>query len=106
MPDLDGWNVMAALRSDVELADIPVVMATIVDEQRHGMALGAVAYLTKPIDRDELIQIIRRLRHRPHLDECSWSMTIPPSASASAPGLNGRNGCWWRQKMARLPWSV
>jgi len=62
MPDLDGWNVMAALRSDVELADIPVVMATIVDEQRHGMALGAVAYLTKPIDRDELIQIIRRFK--------------------------------------------
>ena len=46
MPDLDGWNVtLAALRSDVELSDIPVVMATIVDEQRHGMALGAVAYL-------------------------------------------------------------
>jgi len=62
MPDLDGWNVMAALRSDVELADIPVVMATIVDEQRHGMALGAVAYLTKPIDRDKLTQIIRRFK--------------------------------------------
>ena len=62
MPDLDGWNVMAALRSDAELADIPVVMATIVDEQRHGMALGAVAYLTKPIDRDRLIQIIRRFK--------------------------------------------
>jgi len=62
MPDLDGWNVMAALRSDSELADIPVVMATIVDEQRHGMALGAAAYLTKPIDRDKLIQIIRRFK--------------------------------------------
>jgi CheY-like chemotaxis protein len=62
MPDLDGWNVMAALRSDLDLADIPVVMASIVDEQRHGMALGAAAYLTKPIDRDKLIGIMRRLR--------------------------------------------
>ena len=54
MPDIDGWTVLAALRGDPELADIPVVMATIVDEQRHGMTLGAVGYLTKPIDRDKL----------------------------------------------------
>ena len=40
MPDLDGWTVLAALRGDPELADIPVVMATIVDERRRGMTLG------------------------------------------------------------------
>src|SRR5262249_22991146 len=32
MPDIDGWTVLAALRGDPELADIPTVMATIVDE--------------------------------------------------------------------------
>ena len=60
MPDIDGWTVLAALRGDPQLADIPVVMATIVDERRQGMALGAVAYLTKPIDRDKLVEIMRR----------------------------------------------
>jgi CheY-like chemotaxis protein len=35
-------------------------MATIVDEQRHGMTLGAVGYLTKPIDRDRLVHLMRR----------------------------------------------
>ena len=62
MPDIDGWTVLAALRGDPELADIPVVMATIVDEQRHGMTLGAVGYLTKPIDRDRLIDLMRKFR--------------------------------------------
>jgi signal transduction histidine kinase/CheY-like chemotaxis protein len=62
MPDLDGWTVLAALRGDPELADIPVVMATIVDEQRHGMTLGAVGYLTKPIERDRLVHLMRRFR--------------------------------------------
>jgi signal transduction histidine kinase/CheY-like chemotaxis protein len=60
MPDIDGWTVLAALRGDPQLADIPVVMATIVDERRQGMTLGAVGYLTKPIDRDKLVEIIRR----------------------------------------------
>ena len=64
MPDLDGWTVLAALRGDPQLSDIPVVMATIVDERRQGMALGAVGYLTKPIDRDKLVELIRRNRTR------------------------------------------
>ena len=62
MPDIDGWTVLAALRGDPELADTPVVMATIMDEQRRGMALGAVGYLTKPIERDKLVELVRRYR--------------------------------------------
>jgi signal transduction histidine kinase/CheY-like chemotaxis protein len=62
MPDIDGWTVLAALRGDPELADIPVIMATVVDEQKHGMTLGAVGYLTKPIDRDKLLELMRGLR--------------------------------------------
>ena len=44
------------------LADIPVVVVTIVDEQRRGFALGAAGYLTKPIDRERLVEIVSRLR--------------------------------------------
>jgi adenylate cyclase len=62
MPDIDGWTVLAALRGDPALADIPVVMATIVDEYRRGMSLGAVGYLTKPIDRDRLIELLRQFK--------------------------------------------
>ncbi len=60
MPDIDGWTVLAALRGNPELADIPVVMATITDDSQHkGMTLGAAGYLTKPIDRDRLIALLQ-----------------------------------------------
>jgi CheY-like chemotaxis protein len=62
MPDIDGWTVLAALKGEPELADIPVVIVTIVDEQRRGIALGAAGYLMKPIDRERLVAILSRLR--------------------------------------------
>jgi len=62
MPDLDGWSVLAALRQDAELAEIPVIMITIVDEHRRGIALGAAGYLTKPIDRERLHRLVSRFR--------------------------------------------
>ena len=62
MPDIDGWTVLAALKGDPALADIPVVIVTIVDEQRRGVALGAAGYMTKPIDRDRLVEILSRYR--------------------------------------------
>jgi adenylate cyclase len=58
MPDLDGWSVLSALRGNPALADIPVIMATIIDERRRGMTLGAAGYLTKPIERGRLIALV------------------------------------------------
>ena len=63
MPGMDGWAVLAGLKADSLLADIPVVMLTIVEEKNLGYALGAADYLVKPLDRDHLVEVIRR--HRP-----------------------------------------
>jgi PAS domain S-box-containing protein len=60
MPGLDGWSVLKELKAEPELADIPVVMLTIVDEKNRGYALGAADYLTKPIDRDRLRTLLSR----------------------------------------------
>ncbi|MDP2411536.1 MAG: response regulator [Pseudolabrys sp.] len=62
MPDLDGWSVLAALRQDALLADTPVIMVTILDEQRRGMALGAAGYLVKPIERERLHNLVQKFR--------------------------------------------
>jgi signal transduction histidine kinase/CheY-like chemotaxis protein len=62
MPDLDGWSVLAALRQDSELAEIPVIMVTILDEHRRGAALGAAGYLTKPVERERLQRLVGRYR--------------------------------------------
>jgi len=61
MPDLDGWTVLAALKGDPTLADIPVILVTIVDEKQRGYALGAAEYLVKPVDRGRLTSILHGL---------------------------------------------
>ena len=61
MPDLDGWTVLAALKGDPALADIPVILVTIVDEKARGYALGATDYMVKPIDRERLANVLRSL---------------------------------------------
>jgi two-component system, NtrC family, sensor kinase len=62
MPDLDGWSVLAALRQDSELSEIPVIMVTTLDEQQRSVALGAAGYLTKPIERERLSRLVGRFR--------------------------------------------
>jgi CheY-like chemotaxis protein len=62
MPGMDGWAVLTALKADAALADIPVIMLTIVDDKNLGYALGAADYLTKPVDRDRLVAIMKKYR--------------------------------------------
>jgi CheY-like chemotaxis protein len=59
MPDLDGWTVLAAIKGDPQLADIPVVLVTIEDNRSRGYSLGATEYMTKPIDRERLISVLQ-----------------------------------------------
>jgi signal transduction histidine kinase/DNA-binding response OmpR family regulator len=60
MPGLDGWAVLTALKADPELAPIPVIMATGSDDKNMGFAFGAADYLTKPIDRERLSQLLQK----------------------------------------------
>ena len=59
MPDLDGWTVLAAIKGDPTLADIPVILMTIVDERNRGYSLGAADYMVKPVDRERLAAVLR-----------------------------------------------
>jgi len=62
MPQMDGWAVLSAMKEDAALAEIPVIMVTIVDNQGIGFSLGAADYLAKPIDRDRLDKRARQSR--------------------------------------------
>jgi len=62
MPDCDGWTVLKKLKSDPALAEIPVIMVTIVDNEAMGLDLGASNYLIKPVDRDRLAVLIEKHR--------------------------------------------
>lgn len=60
MPRMNGWSVLSALKEDPETRNIPVVMTTMIDDRRLGLALGASEHLTKPIDRAHLTSVIER----------------------------------------------
>ncbi|HEX5110908.1 MAG TPA: response regulator [Vicinamibacterales bacterium] len=60
MPDMDGWSVLAALKGSRDLADIPVVIATMTDDRHTGYVLGASDYLAKPIDAARLAGVVNR----------------------------------------------
>ncbi|MCK5719311.1 MAG: response regulator [Thiomargarita sp.] len=62
MPGMDGWQVLSKLKADPDLAHIPVIMLTMTEDQNIGYSLGATEYLTKPIARTELIQVLRKYR--------------------------------------------
>ncbi len=62
MPGMDGWTVLAILKADAELRDIPVVMLTIADSRNLGYTLGATDYLTKPLSREQLVPVLLRYR--------------------------------------------
>ncbi len=61
LPRMDGWEVLAALKNDEGTMDIPVIVASVVDERQRGLTLGASAYLIKPVGRDDLIGQLRRV---------------------------------------------
>lgn len=66
MPDLDGYAVLSRLRADPTTRPIPVIFVTAMDsveDESHGLALGAVDYITKPI-RPAIV----RARVRTHLE--------------------------------------
>ncbi len=57
----DSWSFLASAKSDLALRQIPIIVATTVEDQAKGFALGADAYGVKPVARAWLL---RELRHR------------------------------------------
>ena len=73
VPGLDGFATLERLRAEPATADVPVVLVTArgqgVDRLR-GETLGAEAYLTKPFEPAELVDVVGRLAGQcdPHCD--------------------------------------
>ncbi|WP_431894191.1 response regulator transcription factor [Nonomuraea sp. bgisy101] len=67
MPRLDGWETASRLRTEERTAHIKVVLITAraqESDRRRGMGIGVDAYLTKPFDPAELIEVVRELAAR------------------------------------------
>ncbi|MER7363236.1 response regulator transcription factor [Nonomuraea wenchangensis] len=67
MPHLDGWSTAERLRTEPDTSHIRVVLVTARaqdDDRRRGLGIGVDAYLTKPFDPAELIEVVRELAAR------------------------------------------
>ncbi len=62
MPEVDSWAVLSAFKSDPALAEIPVVMLAIANDQSIGFTLGFSDYLTRPADFKRLTLLLRSYR--------------------------------------------
>jgi CheY-like chemotaxis protein/anti-sigma regulatory factor (Ser/Thr protein kinase) len=60
LPGIDGWEVLRTLKADPLVRDVPVIIATVVEEHGVGLALGAVDYFLKPVARSALLDRLAR----------------------------------------------
>lgn len=64
MPRLDGYGVLAEIKADSKFKNLPIIMLTSRGSEKHrqlAMRLGADAYITKPYQDHELLQMIERV---------------------------------------------
>ncbi len=64
MPEVDGWSLLTTLKSDPELADIPVIVVSMIEDREMGYSLGAVEYLIKPVDSARLASVLQKYRRQ------------------------------------------
>jgi CheY-like chemotaxis protein len=55
LPGLDGWDVLTEIKADPTMAATPVVVASVLDDRKRGLSLGATDYLVKPVNREHLL---------------------------------------------------
>jgi len=71
MPVKDGWQVLKELKRHPICKDIPIIIISITDEKKLGFSMGAINYFVKPVNKEELLEAlrkipIRRFDHKQH----------------------------------------
>jgi CheY-like chemotaxis protein len=80
LPDLNGWEVLEELKKTPQTQHIPVMIASMLNEERQGLQAGATTYLVKPFSRQQFLQTL-----------LSTLQTKKESAQPPAPAANGNS---------------
>jgi PleD family two-component response regulator len=101
LPDIDGYQVAHELRKSTRTSNVPIIFLTerqARDDMIAGLRLGAVAYLTKPFDMQEL-----RLRVRNTLRRSSYTSLVSPVTGLPVWQVTEQ---WLRQLIGRQQWAA
>ena len=69
LPLKDGWQVLKELKRHPLCKHIPIIIVSIIDEKNLGFSLGAVDYFVKPVNREDLLQSLKRVHLIPRADQ-------------------------------------
>ncbi len=61
LPDMHGWELFKKIKEDTHLCDIPIIVASIIDDRQRGKQYGADEFLTKPVARTALKLAVEKL---------------------------------------------
>lgn len=98
MPEMNGWSVLSQLKQDPQSADIPVIMASIIDDKNLGMALGASDYLVKPVNYERLMTLLQKYH--------STCKTLGAPQSVLIVEDNTANRDMLRRQLQKAEWQV
>jgi len=62
LPDMDGWTVLSQLKEDVDHRHIPVHILSADEEDLDAYSMGAIGFLSKPVNKEELSSVIDRIQ--------------------------------------------
>lgn len=110
MPEMDGYEVCKRLKADKLTKDIPIIFVTALSEienEKKGLNLGAVDYITKPINPDlvkaRVVNHLELKRHRDNLQETlktKEEIMITQSRNASMGEMISLIAHQWRQPIS------
>ncbi len=81
LPAVDGWELLAHLREGPLTRAIPVIVCTILAEEQLALALGAAAFLRKPVGRSDFLATLDCLTHRGASVSASAPRSTPPAGA-------------------------
>jgi CheY-like chemotaxis protein len=65
MPQRDGWEILQHLRTQPQLADVPIIICSVVNEPGLATMLGASDFLPKPVTQDALLSMLGKWAAHP-----------------------------------------
>jgi CheY-like chemotaxis protein len=61
MPKVDGWEILQALKTDIQTKDIPILVCSAWEEPEFAQSLGAAGFLKKPVRQRDLLSALEKL---------------------------------------------